>query len=69
MTIATTLWLLAIAALLGVFLVVRGWRGRRIDDHPLCRKCGYDLHANASPARSISKPTAKAFRANGRWAM
>jgi hypothetical protein len=23
--------------------VIAGWRGRRVDDHPLCRKCGYDL--------------------------
>lgn len=34
---------LAIAALLGLALAIIGWRGRRIDDHPLCRKCGYDL--------------------------
>jgi len=24
-------------------LIRAGWRGKRIDDHPLCRKCGYDL--------------------------
>jgi hypothetical protein len=24
-------------------LSVWAWRGRRIDDHPLCRKCGFDL--------------------------
>jgi hypothetical protein len=27
----------------GVALLVRGVRGRRIDDHPLCRRCGFDL--------------------------
>lgn len=29
--------------LAGISLVVRGWRGRVIDDHPICRKCGFDL--------------------------
>ncbi len=32
----------AIAAI-GIALLVRGWRGRQIDDHPLCSGCGYDL--------------------------
>ncbi len=27
----------------GVWLVVLGRRGRRIDDHPVCSRCGYDL--------------------------
>lgn len=39
------LW--AIGAILmltiGVALIAIGWRGRRIDRHPLCEACGYDL--------------------------
>jgi tRNA(Ile2) C34 agmatinyltransferase TiaS len=27
----------------GISALVRGLRGRRIDDHPLCRRCGFDL--------------------------
>src|SRR5215211_4567194 len=30
-------------ALLGVLLLWRGRRGVVIDDHPLCRRCGFDL--------------------------
>lgn len=40
------LWLPVIPLLLGLWLAIRGWRGRRIDDHPLCRRCGYDLIAS-----------------------
>lgn len=29
--------------LLGLVLIDLGWRGRRIGDHPTCRKCGFDL--------------------------
>ena len=29
--------------LIGVLLFVRGLRGVRTDDHPICRKCGFDL--------------------------
>src|SRR6478609_1146078 len=35
--------LLAALPLLGVVLLVVGIRGRRIDDHPTCSKCGFDL--------------------------
>lgn len=31
------------ALLLGLVLIVLGWRGRRVGDHPACRKCGFDL--------------------------
>jgi ribosomal protein L37E len=31
------------AAVAGAGAVVYGMRGRRIDDHPLCRRCGFDL--------------------------
>lgn len=30
-------------AALGLALFWRGWRGRRIDNHPWCRKCRFDL--------------------------
>ncbi len=43
------LLLLTIPLLLGVTLLVLGIRGRRINTHPTCRKCRYDLHALASP--------------------
>lgn len=26
-----------------LFLLRWAWRGRRVDDHPLCRRCGFDL--------------------------
>ena len=35
--------LMCLGFLLGVGLLVLGWRGRRVDDHPVCRRCGYDL--------------------------
>ena len=28
---------------LGLALLLLGVRGRRIDDHPICRRCGFDL--------------------------
>ena len=40
------LWLALLPILLlalGVAVLVRGLRGRRVDDHPICRKCGFDL--------------------------
>lgn len=33
---------------LGVLMLVLGVRGRRIDQHPVCRKCGYDLSGTAA---------------------
>lgn len=36
------LLLLAVAAL-GALLLYRGGRGVAVDDHPLCRRCGFDL--------------------------
>jgi hypothetical protein len=29
---------------LGLFLVLRGWQGRRHGGEPRCRKCDYNLH-------------------------
>lgn len=34
---------LVLIAALGAWLLVLGLRGRRIDDHPVCRKCRFDL--------------------------
>jgi len=39
--------LLSGVSLFGLLLLVLGVRGRRIDDHPLCRKCKYDLVGTA----------------------
>jgi hypothetical protein len=39
-------WVVIALALLlvdGVALLVRGARGRRVDDHPICSRCGFDL--------------------------
>ena len=33
----------SIAAVLGLALLILGLRGGRIDDHPICRKCKFDL--------------------------
>src|SRR5262249_24577926 len=41
-----TVWILVLPLVLfalGVFLILRGLRGRRVDDHPICRRCGFDL--------------------------
>jgi hypothetical protein len=38
------LWLLlAAVGFTGLALLIFGFRGRRIDDHPVCRKCRFDL--------------------------
>lgn len=39
------LWALAAVAtaLVGLVLVIRAVRGRRVNDHPICRRCGFDL--------------------------
>ena len=38
----------AVVAIVAAIPLVLGWRGRRVDDHPLCRRCGFDL---------VGKPT------------
>lgn len=45
---------LSIALLLAIVLTIRGWIGHRIDDHPLCRRCGFDLYGR--PATSTVCP-------------
>src|SRR5687768_13486638 len=43
-TVPATAWLPPLAAMLvGVWLARRGWRGRKVNDHPACRRCGFDL--------------------------
>jgi len=52
------LWLPAIStsgAIIGIILVYLAWRGRRIDDHPLCRKCGFDLTGRSPQAERCSE--------------
>src|SRR5688500_15525204 len=39
----------------GVMLIFFGVRGRRVDDHPLCRKCGFDLVALPSGVEKCSE--------------
>ncbi len=41
--------MLLAAALAGTVLFWRCWRGKRIDDHPLCRRCRYDLTGTPKP--------------------
>src|SRR3954462_10007349 len=38
-------WLAAAGGILlvGLWLLRRGWRGRRVGDEPACAKCGYSL--------------------------
>ncbi len=37
------LWLIAAISIPGLVLLILGLRGRRVDDHPICRKCRFDL--------------------------
>ena len=32
-----------VATLVGALVAWLGWRGRRVGDHPICRRCGFDL--------------------------
>ncbi|HYE79049.1 MAG TPA: hypothetical protein VEI97_13775, partial [bacterium] len=40
--------LLSVGVVLGVGGMIAGWYGRRTDDHPLCRQCGFDLTGRVS---------------------
>jgi len=33
----------AVTCALALLTIAFAWRGRRIDDHPLCHRCGFDL--------------------------
>ena len=55
-TVTTLSWLgLLLACLLGgIAAIVIGRRGRRVNDHPICRACGFDvvgIAAGGSAAR------------------
>lgn len=41
--IGPVLILIALSIIAGVVLFVLGWRGRRLNDHPVCRKCRFNL--------------------------
>lgn len=45
MTTTVLLWLLA-SIVIGAATIALGRRGRRINDHPACRQCGFDLLAH-----------------------
>lgn len=45
---AILLWSALFVLVLGVLLLKLGWLPRRRGDEPRCRRCGYDLTANAS---------------------
>ena len=58
-------------AALGLGLFWRGWRGRRIDNHPWCRKCRFDLFGAAAgstrcPECGANLDDAKAVRVGRR---
>ena len=46
----TWIALLTVIAAAGLALTLLGLRGRRVDDHPLCRRCGFDLTGNPDAA-------------------
>lgn len=50
-TMAWQGWIAAILLLLGIVLTWLGLRGRRVDDHPVCRKCGRDLYGLDAESR------------------
>lgn len=43
-----------VTGLIGIVVATFAWRGRRIDDHRLCRRCGFDLYG--SPETRLSCP-------------
>ncbi|MCC6682438.1 MAG: hypothetical protein IT445_16180 [Phycisphaeraceae bacterium] len=48
------MWLIAVmglSLLAGLLLVRRGWRGRVLDDHPVCVRCRYDLSGSMESER------------------
>jgi hypothetical protein len=49
-------WVALLVPLLAGMLLVRlGLRGKRIDDHPLCRRCGFDLYGLPDDATNCSE--------------
>ena len=45
----------ALVALVSTLLLIRGRRGRRVNDHPICRKCGFDLFGLPPGAATCSE--------------
>ncbi len=39
----------AIVTVTGAVLGAWAWRGKRVDDHPVCRRCGFDLVGHREP--------------------
>jgi len=39
--------------LFGLIVGIWSWRGRHIDDHPVCRRCGIDLFGISAACRSL----------------
>jgi hypothetical protein len=68
------MWMLqlgcGVALLAGAVLLIVGLRGRRVDDHPICRKCGFDLFGKPQGSTICSECGADLTRphaiANGR---
>src|SRR3569832_2276966 len=51
-------WLLILPAVLLIVATPLAWwarRGRRVDDHPLCRKCGFDLFGKPAESTRCSE--------------
>ncbi len=47
--------MLGLTAAIGLLLCIWCLRGKRIDDHPVCRKCGYDLSGAPEPYNKCSE--------------
>jgi hypothetical protein len=46
-----TIWLPILLGIIAIALLIIGLRGRRIDDHPLCGRCGFDLFGKPLDSR------------------
>lgn len=56
MGLASIVFLVAVAlAITGCALAWIGWCGKKIDDHPLCRKCGFDLVGKPATSKVCSE--------------
>ena len=49
--IAAIMWIAIAAAPCGVIALCRGMAGRRVGDHPFCRRCGFDLFGRAGDSK------------------
>jgi hypothetical protein len=45
----------SVIALPAVLLIRRGYRGRKLDDHAICRKCGFDLFGKPAESNKCSE--------------